>query len=174
MRLARLDRDEVKPRLEPVDAGELVEMSASRYSRIWPDRRLSFVRASESSEIRVDPELIALALSQLVENACLYSRPESHVEIELARDRDAVAITVWSDAPPIPANERSHIFERFYRGAGANRIAGGSGLGLYVARKIALAHSGDLVLMEEPANASRGVRFRLTVPVAPAEGALRV
>jgi two-component system sensor histidine kinase KdpD len=165
MRLARLDRDDVMPRLEPVDAAELVEMSTGRYARIWPDRQIVVVKVSDSCEIRVDPELIGLALSQLLENACTYSRPESRVELTLSRNQQTVAITVWSDAVPIPDNERDHIFERFYRGAGANRIAGGTGLGLYVARKIAVAHGGELVLMDE-SEAQGGVRFRLTIPIS--------
>jgi two-component system sensor histidine kinase KdpD len=173
MRLARLDRDEVKPRLEPVDAAELVEMSTARYSRIWPDRRISLVKVGESCEIRVDPELIGLALSQLLENACIYSRPESRVEITLSRSGRTLTIGVWSHAAPIPAAERDHIFERFYRGTGADRAAGGSGLGLYVARKIAIAHGGELALVEDGPHAEEGVRFRLTLPVSSGGGPCR-
>jgi signal transduction histidine kinase len=46
----------------------------------------------------------------------------------------------------IPHSERSRIFDRFYRGSEANRTTSGSGLGLYVARKIAIAHGGALDL----------------------------
>ncbi len=71
LRLARLDREEVKPRLEKTDLAELAEMSAKRYSKIWPDRRIFFRRLVGDSEVRVDPELIGLALSQL---GCAESR----------------------------------------------------------------------------------------------------
>jgi two-component system sensor histidine kinase KdpD len=172
MRLARLDRDEVKPRLEPVDAAELLEMCTRRYSKIWPDRRISVVKTGDSCEIRVDPELIGLALSQLLENACIYSRPESRVDLTLSSHGLAAAITVWSDAAPIPDGERDHIFERFYRGSSADRIAGGTGLGLYVARKIAIAHGGGLALLDGDGDGDGGVRFRLTIPIASNGGPL--
>jgi signal transduction histidine kinase len=72
---------------------------------------------------------------------------------------------VWNEGSAIPQTERDRIFERFYRGAAARKLTGGSGLGLFVARKIALAHSGDLAL----ANGPQGVGFRLTFPAMSAE-----
>jgi two-component system sensor histidine kinase KdpD len=166
LRLARLDREEVKPRLEKIDAAELAEMSAKRYSRIWPDRRIFFRRQGGYSEVRVDPELIGLALSQLLENACRYSEPDALVLIEFAEEEHMAAITVWNDGPPIPAGERDRIFDRFYRGTTAKKVAPGSGLGLFVARKIALAHGGDLSLADSGANGKSVVGFRLTLPIS--------
>ena len=66
-------------------------------------------------------------------------------------------------------NERSHVFDRFYRGTDARRTAAGSGLGLYVARKIALAHGGDLALVDTGGD---GVAFRLTLPVSRSEASV--
>jgi len=166
LRLARLDREEVKPRLEKIDAAELAEMSAKRYSKIWPDRRIFFRRQEGLSEVRVDPELIGLALSQLLENACRYSEPDALVLIEFAEEEQMAAITVWNEGPPIPASDRDRIFDRFYRGTAARTVVPGSGLGLFVARKIALAHGGKLSLVGSGANGKSGVGFRLTVPIA--------
>jgi two-component system sensor histidine kinase KdpD len=169
LRLARLDREEVKPRLEKIDAAELAEMSAKRYAKIWPDRRIFFRRQGGYSEVRVDPELIGLALSQLLENACRYSDPDAVVLIEFAEEDHMAAITVWNDGPPIPASDRNRIFDRFYRGSTARKVAPGSGLGLFVARKIALAHGGGLSLAESGTNGKNGVGFRLTVPISMSE-----
>jgi len=166
LRLARLDREEVKPRLEKIDAAELAEMSVKRYSRIWPDRRIFFRRQPGNSEVRVDPELVGLALSQLLENACRYSEPDALVLTEFAEEEHMAAITVWNDGPPIPASERDRIFDRFYRGTAARTVVPGSGLGLFVARKIALAHGGNLSLVDSAVNGKSGVSFRLTVPIS--------
>ena len=166
LRLARLDREEVKPRLEKMDAAELADLSVKRYSRIWPDRRIFFRRQEGLSEVRVDPELIGLALSQLLENACRYSKPDALVLIDFAQEERMAAITVWNDGPPIPASERDRVFDRFYRGTSARTAAPGSGLGLFVARKIALAHGGNLRLVDSAGDGKAGVAFRLTVPIA--------
>jgi two-component system sensor histidine kinase KdpD len=167
LRLARVDKEELKPRLQATDAAEIVERSIRRYSKLWPDRKISFRETGEAAEVRVDPELIGLAVSQLVENACRYSQPDAHVGIELGVHEYMLGITVRNDGPPIAESERDRIFDRFYRGTEARRTAPGSGLGLYIARKIALAHGGDLFLIE---NSASGVAFRLTMPFATVEG----
>jgi len=169
LQLARLDKEEVKPRLEPADAAELAQSSARRYSMLWPDRHISFRRHGEAGEVRVDPELMSLAINQLLENACKYSRPDARVLVELAADENAATIAVWNDGDPIPPSERPRVFDRFYRGTDARRTAAGSGLGLYVARKIALAHGGDLALVDTGTN---GVAFRLTLPVSRSEASV--
>jgi two-component system sensor histidine kinase KdpD len=169
LRLARLDREEVTPRLEPADASEIAQRSARRYTKLWPDRQISFRKNGEVGDVRVDPELMSLAISQLLENACKYSRPDARVLVELSSGENAAAIDVWNDGDPIPTDERSRIFDRFYRGKDAQRTAAGSGLGLYVARKIALAHGGDLSLMD---NGAEGVTFRLTLPVSKSEASV--
>jgi two-component system sensor histidine kinase KdpD len=169
LQLARLDREEVTPRLEPADTAEITQRSALRYAKLWPDRRISFQRDGEAGEVRVDPELMSLAISQLLENACKYSRPDARVLVELSADENAAAIDVWNEGDPIPPNERSRIFDRFYRGTDAQRTAAGSGLGLYVARKIAMAHGGDLALLD---TAGDGVAFRLTLPISKKEASL--
>jgi two-component system sensor histidine kinase KdpD len=166
LRLARVDREELKPRLRPTDPAELAVRSIRRYSKLWPDRKISFREQSEINEVLIDPELIGLALSQLVENACRYSQPDASVLVELGVHEDMAAITVWNDGPPIAEGERDRIFQRFYRGPEARRTAPGSGLGLYVARKIAVAHGGDLSLVNATTSA---VGFRLTVPFTTSE-----
>jgi signal transduction histidine kinase len=87
-----------------------------------------------------------LALSQLVENACKYSTPGASVLISIEPRPGRMAIRVCNSGSSIPSREKRLIFDRFYRGADAKQHAAGSGLGLYVARKIALAHGGTLVL----------------------------
>jgi two-component system sensor histidine kinase KdpD len=169
LRLAKLDREEVKPRLEKTDAAELAEMSVKRYSKILPDRRIFFRRRIGDSGVRVDPELIGLGLSQLIENACRYSDPDALVLVEFAEEERMAVITVWNDGPPIPPSERERIFDRFYRGAVARQTASGSGLGLYVARKIALAHGGSLSLVDSGAGGKNVVGFRLAVPISASE-----
>jgi two-component system sensor histidine kinase KdpD len=163
LRVARVDKAELNPRLQSVDAAEIVERSVRRYSKLWPGHKISFRESGDIAEVRADPELIGLAVSQLIENACRYSQPAAHVLIELGVHEEMLGVTVWNDGPAIAENERDHIFDRFYRGTEARRTGSGSGLGLYIVRKIALAHGGDVILADNSAN---GVVFRLTVPFA--------
>ncbi len=166
LRTARLDTEEIKPRLERVTAAELAERAARRYAKLWRDRRFTFRADAGAGDVRADPVLIHLALSQLLENACRYSQPDAHVLVDVLHDGGMAAIQVLNDGSPIPLSERERIFDRFYRGSDAKRTSPGSGLGLYVARKIALAHGGNVALADAGPNE---VAFRLSLPKAASE-----
>jgi signal transduction histidine kinase len=162
LRIGRLDRDEIKPRLESISASELAGLLSRRYTKLWPDRRITFRAPDRDVEIRADRDLLSLALSQLLENACRYSRPDANVWIEVSSDGRAAAFAVSNDGDPLPVPDRARVFDRYYRGQEARRAGPGTGLGLYVARKIALAHGGDITLVDAGPHM---VTFRLRLPV---------
>jgi len=164
LRTVRLDREEIKPRVEVIDLEYLAAQLASQYLERSPDRRILLQNPYDRVEVLADPQLLRIALSQLVENACKYSAPGSDVTIAIDRQGDSVAVKVSNTGSSIPYNERTRIFERFYRGADTSRTTSGSGLGLYVARKIAIAHGGALELEVED-RASNKVTFSLRIPV---------
>jgi two-component system, OmpR family, sensor histidine kinase KdpD len=162
LRTARLDNEEIRPRLELIDITSVVAHMSRQYSVRSSDRAIFLTNRYQLVQALADPELIRLIVSQLLENACKYSQPGSIVTIGVERQGDFVAIRVSNNGSSIPRNEQHRIFDRFYRGADAKRSTSGSGLGLYVARKIAVAHGGALELeIEEP---SDGVTFCLKLP----------
>jgi two-component system sensor histidine kinase KdpD len=163
LRTARLDSEEIKPRLELVDLTSLIGHIASQHSARSPERPIVLTNPHEAVEVQADPALLRLALNQLVENACKYSRPGSTVTIAVQREAESVAVKVSNNGSSIPSDEKSRIFERFYRGAEAKRSTSGSGLGLFVARKIAVAHGGALEL-ETQNEASGCITFCLKIP----------
>lgn len=167
LRLARLDRAEVRPQMELIDVADILKALVDQYSRRWPGRRLSLNGITGLTTLG-DPELLRFGLGQLLDNACKYSRPDSDVRVSIESPGELIAVDVWNDGSPIPSNERARIFDRFYRGAEAQKQASGSGLGLYVARKIALAHGGNLDL-DGPAGAIGGTVFRFTIPLSNSE-----
>jgi signal transduction histidine kinase len=118
--------------------------------------------------VMADPELLQLALRQLLDNACKYSVPGSAVRVSIDSQDEWVAIRTSNSGSHIRLNERSRIFERFYRGAEAQRKAPGSGLGLYVARKIVHAHGGSLDLEMGPTT-HQDTAFLLALPLAALE-----
>lgn len=161
LRLARLDREEVKPQMEPTDIRGLLSSVVEQYARRWPERRLSLI-PGDRIEAQGDRELLGLALGQLLDNACKYSEPGSDIILSVGAASQSIAIRIWNGGKPIPRAEQGRIFERFYRGIDAQRLAPGSGLGLYVARKIAIAHGGTLEL-DDGFNAGAGVTFCFSI-----------
>jgi two-component system sensor histidine kinase KdpD len=168
IRTARLEREEVKPWMELIDVSSVLADTVDQYTRTTADRRISLVKGCDSTEVLADPELLRLAVSQLLDNACKYSTPGSTVTLSITRERDYIAVRVLSRGNPIPPGEKHKIFDRFYRGMDGRRSGPGTGLGLFVARKIALALGGNLDLDTEPGPAD-GAAFRLVLPVPESE-----
>jgi two-component system, OmpR family, sensor histidine kinase KdpD len=167
LRLARLDREEVRPQMEPVVIADVVKSIMNQHWSRWPDRRLLLLASNNRLTVMGDRELLWLGVGQLLDNACKYSQPGSEIRVSVERIKTNVAVRVWNSGTAIPAKEQVRIFERFYRGVGAQQLTPGSGLGLYVARKIALAHGGTLEL-DESIN-DGGTAFLFSIPVSQSE-----
>jgi two-component system sensor histidine kinase KdpD len=164
IRTARLEREEVKPWMELIDLAAVISDTVEQYSKYSGGRQISVVKECESSEVLADPDLLRLAVSQLLDNACKYSKPGGAIILSITQEDKSLAVRVLSPGNPIPSAERSKIFDRFYRGTDARQRVPGSGLGLFVARKIALALGGSLDLDSEFRSAE-AVVFRLELPV---------
>ena len=161
LRLARLDREEIKPQMELTNIREMLTSLIDQYSQRWPERRIAFL-AGTRVDAAVDRELLWLGIAQLLDNACKYSLPASQVTVSIDETSQCLAIRVWNDGSSVATAEQMRIFERFYRGAEARRVTPGSGLGLYVSRKIAVAHGGRLEL--EHLDGAEGIAFRFQIP----------
>ncbi|HEV2200221.1 MAG TPA: ATP-binding protein [Bryobacteraceae bacterium] len=146
LRTAQLDKTEIRPQLELTDLAQVVTETVSVY-------RSDFIRVAptvtiprEPVEVVADRELLNLALVQLIDNAFKYAHSGSAVAIEVNSKEGVAAVRVQNCGSSIPDDERERVFERFYRGRNSGERAAGSGLGLFVSRKIVAAHGGSLEL----------------------------
>jgi two-component system osmolarity sensor histidine kinase EnvZ len=99
-------------------------------------------------------------VTNLIDNALKYGQ---HARIALERNPKFVEMNVDDDGPGIPEARREEAFRPFHRlDEGRNLQIGGVGLGLAIARDIARAHGGDLVLSDSPLG---GLRATLRLPV---------
>mgnify|MGYP003386202294 CR=1 FL=1 len=107
------------------------------------------------------PEDIRRALRNLIENAARYG---GRARVRLARHQQSAEILIEDDGPGIPPDRLESVFEPFRRiETSRSRETGGQGLGLTIARTIARAHGGDVVLENR---AGGGLTARLRLPVA--------
>ncbi len=107
------------------------------------------------------PIALGRALTNLVDNAVKYG---GSARISLAAAGGHVSVVVEDDGPGIPPEEIEKVFQPFYRlERSRSRDTGGTGLGLSVARTVARAHGGDVVLENRPAG---GLRATLVLPDA--------
>lgn len=112
--------------------------------------------------LKADGDLLGQAIRNMTTNAVKYSPADGTILFKLERRDDVIAFTLRNTGPAIPGEDRERIFDRFYRvDKSRNRATRGTGLGLSLAREIARAHGGDLVL--DPYGGGM-VSFTLTLP----------
>jgi two-component system sensor histidine kinase KdpD len=111
--------------------------------------------------VRADRERLKQVLMNLVENAVKYSPAGGEVDVRAWADNGLVLVAVEDQGPGIPREQQGLIFEKFGR---ANVGGGkpGSGLGLFIARSIAEAHGGSLMVRSAP---GQGSTFTLELPL---------
>ncbi len=117
---------------------------AGEFSMRNPHRR--FVSNIEK-ELSITGEelLLEILMTNLVENALKYSKRETAITITLESQKGYINFSVADEGPGIPDEEKNRIFEKFYRvGNEETRIAKGTGLGLYLCKKIAQDHNAEI------------------------------
>jgi signal transduction histidine kinase len=152
--LARLDAGE-RPADARVDLAALAREAAEGRDGVS-------VRGEGVVRVAGSRGQLGRVLANLLDNAQRHAR--SAVEVSVRRDGDAVVVAVADDGDGVPAADRERIFERFVRlDAARSRDDGGAGLGLAIARDVAVRHGGTLTVHDAPAG---GALFELRLPGA--------
>ncbi len=142
-----IERDDFEVLPRPVAIGGLLAGAAS-YAEMLPGRCLIETDdATGNAEVFADPARISQVLRNLASNAAEYSPEGSKITIraEEAEDGGQVRISVRDNGSGIHPDDLALIFEKFGRGRDAEgRKVAGVGLGLYLSRRIVLAHGSDL------------------------------
>jgi signal transduction histidine kinase len=115
-------------------------------------------------QVQADPTRLAQVFDNLFSNAVKYA-PGSNVIISLDRSDDSRAhISVQDQGPGIPPEHLDHIFTRFYRVPGKAAAVRGTGLGLFICRRIIRAHGGDI---SAESVVGKGTTFHIYLPCEP-------
>jgi len=119
----------------------------------------------EPVTVEGDPELLRRAVENVIRNAIRYSPADEPVEVSLARQDGRVVLDVRDRGPGVPEEALSRIFDAFYRvDSDRNRVSGGIGLGLSIARRAIQLHKGTI----RARNVQPGLEVELELPVAQA------
>jgi signal transduction histidine kinase len=124
---------------------------------------------SGSAEVDTDEGKLHQILSNLLENALKYSPPDTRVIVRTEPSVQGLVLTVADEGTGIPPEASELIFDRFYQvDQSATRRVGGTGLGLYICRRLAVALGARIWLARSDSN---GSEFSLFLPEHPPEGA---
>jgi len=159
----RQTREPLSLRAQPLDPGSWLRARIPLWAGMARERGLRWEDAvpSELPSIVADPDRLAQALDNLVDNAVKFKPPGGCVRMEAGSGDGKVWIRIQDTGPGIPPEDLPRLFEPFYRGHQEGRP--GLGLGLFLARTIVEAHGGRLEVASEP---GAGSAFTLILPAA--------
>ncbi len=165
--LSRLQADDPLAHPEEVDVDEVLADAVDRCRVDAEQHQVELTVAGERNcRVLGSDRMLSVAISNLVENAVIYSDPGARVVVAAHRvaasDDDYIEITVSDNGIGIPPNDQERIFERFYRVDYArSRADGGTGLGLAIVKHIAASHRGDVAVWSQ---VGQGSTFTIKIP----------
>lgn len=129
---------------EDINISELVSNAVSDFLNRFPQRVLQ-TDIEKEHFVNGDVLLLQMAINNLVDNAIKYSPKDSVIKVQLSLRNGSIIIKVMNEGAGIDTKDREKIFEKFYRaGNEATRKAKGTGLGLYITRRIIETHKGKI------------------------------
>jgi two-component system sensor histidine kinase KdpD len=159
--MSRLESGRLQLKREWCDVREVIGVAVRRLEKCLIERKLTIEAEADLPLVMLDFVLIEQVLVNLLDNACAYTPPGTHIFIKAFQRNDFCEIRVSNDGPPIPPDDLERIFDKFYRLQGS--MTGGTGLGLPISRGLIEAHGGSLSAENR---AGGGVRFTIRLPMA--------
>lgn len=156
---AQLDGGAYKSTKQEINFSDLVEGCIESFTNRFPHKNIQ-ASVTESIYITGEQLLLQMLVNNLIENAIKYAPKTSAINIRLEQQQKKVILQVIDDGPGISNEEKKKIFEKFYRSGSENtRLAKGTGLGLYLCKKIANDHNGYITVTD---NTPQGSIFVVT------------
>ncbi len=163
--LARADAEARIPDTDSIELGSWLR----QHLRSWSEHARADDLHMEGAPgqpvyVETQPALLAELVNILLENACKYSPPGTPITVRLARDADRALLVVEDRGAGIAAEDLPHVCQPFFRSADARRRGvAGLGLGLAIARRVAEAHGGRLMV---ESRVGEGSRFSVALPAS--------
>lgn len=170
--MSNLDADQELGQMRNQDAVDLLRLSINLANDFQPqafegEKRIavnneSFKKILGDRAVHAEKNLVAQAISNLLENAVKYA--DARTTITVAAERmGGVGVSVTSEGIPITQADKANLFQRSFRGAAAKqRVAAGTGIGLYLASRVMHLHQGEIKLDTH----GKTSRFTLVFPAS--------
>lgn len=146
---------------EETNFSELISNCVQDFLRRYPQQKIEAVIAPEVF-VSGDRLLLQMLVNNLIENAIKYGAKESPVSVSLSETGKQILFSVKDEGKGIAPEEKEKIFSKFYRiGNAATKAAKGTGLGLYLCKKIAAQHNANISVTD---NMPAGAIFTVILP----------
>ena len=157
---ARAQSNQLKMEFQTVRLDSLMNDLQTRVGLKYPGLELIVHFPEHLSTMDADPKRLMQVMENLISNAVKYA-PGSPVDISIIQDDQITTLLIKDHGPGIANFYINHLFERFFRIPENSNGVHGSGLGLYICRKIITAHSG---VISVNSTVGEGTTFKIDLP----------
>src|ERR1019366_8069558 len=165
--MARIEAGKLHLEKRPVSAAELISAALLELAAALKGRPIALGVPEGLPPAEADPEFIAQVLKQIVENALKYSPEGSPITLSAGVEGERIVIGVGDRGPGIEENERTRVFDKFFRGRRHRFETKGTGMGLAIAKGIVEAHGERIWVESEP---GQGSVFYFSLPASKGGG----
>jgi two-component system sensor histidine kinase KdpD len=158
---ARLDAGDVAIDALPINVCSLIEEVVAGLSDRLASMKVAISLPDEGLILTCDRQLMVMLLTQYIDNACKYSIFGTTITIGAIQSKAEMIFSVHSFGPVIPMSDRERIFDRYYRSSTSSNRAPGTGIGLAVAKRVALIHGGYVWVASDE---EEGTTFYAAIP----------
>lgn len=158
---SRLQSGTLRMDFQPVRIDTMLRDLTLRARSFDEDLNIEVNLETSPLKVQADPTRLAQVFDNLISNAVKYA-PDSTVNITLSTHDDHAHIEFSDQGPGIPAEDLPNIFTRFFRVPNQSRSIRGSGLGLFICRRIIHAHQGEIIA---ESNYGEGTTFHIYLPI---------
>jgi signal transduction histidine kinase len=159
---SQLDMGKYESNMQLIDLSDLFEKLLHSFQERFEYRKL-ITTITPSVFIHAEPLLIQLLVNNLLDNAHKYSTIDNPISVLLTSHENHIQFIIKDEGVGIPIEERGKIFEKFYRiGDESTRTTKGTGLGLYLCKKISEFHHATISV---DANLPNGSIFTINFPI---------
>jgi two-component system sensor histidine kinase KdpD len=166
LRTSRMEPSQLVLHEKVIDIRTVIQGALDECASQLKSRHVDVSIAPEISRVRCDPQLLTLALVQILDNAAKYAPQDSLVQISACSLGSQTVLRIHNHGSYIPPLERNKVFTRFYRSPSVEHRAPGTGLGLSVAKKAVEAHGGKISIESD---AQAGTTFVVVIPATTEE-----
>lgn len=164
LELSRLEQRQVPMNLEPVNLSNLVRETLALIQQPAEEKKMNVQFDGEEVLVVADPNRIKQILSNLINNALVYTPEEGMIQIFVNRKGKQAVLTITDNGIGISEEEINRVFERFYRiDKGRSRNSGGTGLGLSIVKYLIENMNGSITVKSK---LGLGTTFTVKIPLA--------
>ncbi len=167
LNMSRIEDGRIEIAVQPFAMVDLVQEVLSHLEPRYINKQIKVDIRDQTSKVVVyaDRQKVEQALTNLIDNAIKYTYDNGAITIDIAQADQLITVSVTDSGVGIRPENLTHIFEKFYREGNPLSIKeGGSGLGLYISRKLIELHGGSITASSTH---NQGSTFTVQLPLAP-------